>query len=133
MQTIYHTFEQEADDFTERHQLALPSPRTCLSRPCTRSLALRFFLRNTVPLIFGIAAGIGAKKTENHITGSENKPIVCDIVSGMATLIIAYTMDLLLNCCWPLDPYLKNHLFQPISHSLNTTETAIQADRMHAP
>jgi len=105
----------------------------CCCRKCCPSPALiaRFVIRSSIPLIFGLAAGIGLKWINEIIDGpelvivsSKNNTLleVSDIISSCITLVVAYSIDWLLNRCWPANPYRQqaSGFFQPGSkNSIN--------------
>ncbi len=127
MKNYGSTQEQCADEFVNKNA---PQSQTthfsCRNYCPSPALATRFIVRNSIPLILGLAAGVGIKWLNESIDGPEHVIAsskhstlveVSDIVSCGATLVIAYGMDRLLNKCWPVNPYRSQQIcfFQPVS------------------
>lgn len=106
--------ENRATEFVNK--ASRPKQQPCCCQNCCPSPALvvRFIIRTSIPLIFGIMAGIGIKWINEMINGpeviiasSKNNTLleVSDIISCCTTLIVTYSIDCLLNRCWPVHPY----------------------------
>jgi len=124
----YGSIQEEcADKFVKNNDPQSQTTHFSCRKYCpSPALAARFIVRNSIPLILGLVAGVGIKWLNESIDGPEHVIAsskhstlleVSDIVSCCATLVIAYGLDRLLNKCWPVNPYhsQQTDFFQTVS------------------
>ncbi len=118
--------QQQATQFvTENTALKNNSNTYCSIRCPSLMLLTRFFLRNSIPLMLGMAAGVGTNWLEETMGLSEH---VSDVVSCATTLVMAYGMDWMLEKCWPINPYSPGQSIFSVPNT-NSVDTNIQVDQ----
>lgn len=124
MSRLYDTFSLKTQTFMSRHEPTEKSSHCCTS--ITPALLARFILRTIIPIAFGLGGGMLANWVERKIDFHNSDALieVSDFVSSAITLLAAYTMNALLNCCWPINPYYPTDFFQHTA-SADHTEAAL--------
>ena len=90
------------------------SSQCCCTSTTSPALLVRSLLHIAVPIIFGLGSGMLAEWGERTL-GTHNSTALIelsDFTSCAATLIAAYTINALLNCCWPKNPYSQTDFSQ---------------------
>ena len=126
MEPHYDTFKQTTQNFINRHQPSNDESHRCPTP--SPVLVARFLIRTVIPLVLGLASGIlvewGERKAGMH---SNNALIeVSDFTSCVTTLFIAYTIDALLNHCWPATPDSQTDFFQMPSDAQHTSALILE-------
>ena len=126
-----------ADEFTKQNTPSTNNTNSSCKNCCPSPVLVgRFILRNSIPLILGLMAGIGIKWCDEALDGpefiiasSQNNTLleISDIVNSCVTLFVAYGMDCLLDKCWPARPYnmRQSRFFQSVSTN-DDTDFAMQ-------
>lgn len=127
----YHTFKQQTDTYIDRHQPTNTRAGCCVS--LTPALVARFLLRTAIPILFGLSSGMLSEWAERKAGMHNNDALleVSDFVSCGVTLLITYTINALLNCCWPVNPY-QSDFFQAAMPSDNTSAALLEGKSYHA-
>lgn len=97
-------------EFIRKH-----NPKKTCCPPCIKPiLLLRFALRSLIPIALGIASGALTEWGERSLGVKKLSTLVglSDISSCAITLLVAYVINALFDCCWPANPNKSNRFFQ---------------------
>lgn len=125
MKTFPESYKHQATDYVNRHQPNSTESSCCSS--ITPALTARFLIRTAIPIILGLLSGviIEAQERKAGIHNDDDLLEISDCISCTTTLLITYSVNALLNCCWPKNPYNKHDFFQSPTHHTNSS-TAYQ-------
>lgn len=103
---------RKAIEFTNHHE-PKPDKKSCCSA-CSPALVFRFMLRTAIPILLGLASGVFVEWAERKSGIHQSDTVVefSDFSACAITLLTTYTLNTLLNCCWPTNPYQNNDFFQ---------------------